>query len=63
MKDIYYMRSYSGIFSSCSSILDKEDLSSISEEQVWVDETLTTAFPERTVCFHPELGYNSGRCK
>ena len=31
-------------FSSCSSILDKEDLSSISEEQVWVDETLTTAF-------------------
>lgn len=38
------MRSYSGIFSSCSSILDKEDLSSISEEQVWVDETLTTAF-------------------
>lgn len=31
-------------FSSCSSILDKEDLSTISEEQVWVDETLTTAF-------------------
>ena len=31
-------------FASCSSILDKEDLSSISEEQVWVDETLTTAF-------------------
>ena len=31
-------------FSSCSSILDKEDLISISEEQVWVDETLTTAF-------------------
>lgn len=32
------------LLSSCSSILDKEDLSSISEEQVWVDETLTTAF-------------------
>lgn len=32
------------ISSSCTSILDKEDLSSISEEQVWVDETLTTAF-------------------
>lgn len=30
--------------SSCSSILDKEDLSSISEEQVWVDKTLTTSF-------------------
>ena len=32
------------LLSSCSSILDKEDLSSISEEQVWEDETLTTAF-------------------
>lgn len=31
-------------FSSCSSILDKEDLSTVSEEQVWVDATLTTAF-------------------
>lgn len=31
-------------FSSCSSVLDKEDLSSISEEQVWIDETLTTSF-------------------
>lgn len=30
--------------SSCSSVLDKEDLSTISEEQVWVDPTLTTAF-------------------
>lgn len=30
--------------SSCSSVLDKEDLSSISESQVWVDETLTTSF-------------------
>lgn len=50
-------------FSSCSSILDKEDLSSISEEQVWVDRNSDYRFPERTVCFHPELGYNSGRCK
>ncbi len=31
-------------FFSCADVLDKSDLSSISEEQVWVDETLTTAF-------------------
>ena len=31
-------------FSSCTSVLDKEDLSSISEDKVWVDKTLTTAF-------------------
>lgn len=29
---------------SCTSVLDKEDLSSISEEQVWKDATLTTSF-------------------
>ena len=32
------------LFSSCTSVLDKEDLSSISEDKVWVDKTLTTAF-------------------
>ena len=30
--------------SSCTSVLDKEDLSSLSEDKVWVDKTLTTAF-------------------
>lgn len=34
----------STLFSSCTAVLDKEDLSSISEEQVWSDATLTTAF-------------------
>lgn len=32
------------LFPSCTAVLDKEDLSSISENQVWNDETLTTAF-------------------
>ena len=44
------------LFSSCTSVLDKEDLSSISEDKVWVDKTLTTAF------LHPKLGHGRGRC-
>lgn len=38
------MRNYSGITFFLFQHIGKEDLSSISEEQVWEDETLTTAF-------------------
>ena len=43
-KIIIACTAFLAFFTSCTSVLDKEDLSSISEEQVWVDETLTTSF-------------------
>lgn len=50
------------LFSSCTSVLDKEDLSSISEDKVWVDKTLTTAFLNALYVSIPSWDTAAARC-
>lgn len=46
------------LLSSCTSVLDKNDLGSVSEDKVWQDATLTTAFVNGLYVSIP--GWNQG---
>ena len=52
---------HSGIILFLHQRTDKEDLSSISEDKVWVDKTLTTAFL-MLYMFPSQVGIRRGRC-